>query len=855
MTCVPLAKELDSKWITPVASPGFGDWDDVDLMILPQDAQLVPVAPKDKTASQRRIIIYARFSTDQQKQSSIERQVKNCCAYYSEMGGTCHVLFADIGESAAFATTRPQLQAALDACSKGLVDDVIIENFDRWSREVYDAMEIGEKLQKWGVLLHCATLKRPLSKNDQIDEARRAENDRHRRTTLTTQGLDQLVEAGGLPWGACFGYMETSIPGFPEIDPEQSQAVRRAFELGKTHTSVQTAKKLEEEKFLNPSGNTNWNGSTVYNIWNTILYTGRIHYRRTKQSRDRATGAHEQSRRPVHQWKKGRNEAFRIISDEDFKAVHAAMLRRRRRPVATDETKPRERPIGRVSLFGSPVCDCPGVNDQRFILAEDHENIRHACSLERQRGGCQSEDAASLKFDFIESAVLKEVNAAIGPKLDEGEFREGLRKKIVEEAAGIENRRKALRDEIAETDRMAERLMDQDLAAKYSSDRVDRKHAELDERIRRLRQDLESLPKLNPEEIDFEGRAAGIKDALGFLETRIPFVPSTENDHDLVRIFGRLVKRIVIQRCGRPLGSIGLLIEVQFAALFLDDAALAAGTFPVETLQTEIFALHSFARNEGSREYMNKLAASGQYALTDAQWKLVGPMLPATMDTYHLGPRPVTTRAVADALIFKMRTGLPISMPPAHFGDRRLIFNACLRLIYAGGVETMVEILGSADPAWLEGLDVGSVGNLQRSVVSSIVPRVAIKPTETAARCAREGTFRLTDRQWERLKAVIDPRVSKPTGKIARSVSARIILDGILIKLRTKCAWRKMPEEFGPSGHFWLAAASVAYTGTWDRVVSILKREFPEVLDGLDMKHMDSFKRSAFLTETTGTAD
>jgi transposase len=190
--------------------------------------------------------------------------------------------------------------------------------------------------------------------------------------------------------------------------------------------------------------------------------------------------------------------------------------------------------------------------------------------------------------------------------------------------------------------------------------------------------------------------------------------------------------------------------------------------------------------------------------------------------------------------------------PPAHFGDPRLVYNACLRLIYAGGVETMVEVLGAADPAWLEGLDIDAYAKFRRSAVSSTVPRVRIKPIETAARCAKEGTFRLTDRQWDRLKAAIDPRVNKPTGKVARNVSARTILDGILIKLRTKCAWRKMPEEFSPSGDFWVAVASVAYTGTWDRVVSILECEFPEVLDGLDTKHMDSFKRSAFLADTAG---
>jgi DNA invertase Pin-like site-specific DNA recombinase/transposase len=841
---LPLVKELQGRWESPQAFLGNSKWDDIDALVLPIGALLVPVPPKEKQASKIRIAIYARFSTDRQKQSSIVRQVENVSAYYVRIGGTAHVLFKDVGKSAALAVTRHGLQALLEACRKGLFDAVIIENFDRWCREVYDAMEIGEKLEKWKVALHCATLRRALSKDDQIEQARRAENDSRRRTSLTTQGLDQLVDAGGLPWGATFGYRETKIPGFPEIDPVQRLAVVRTFELGLTHSEKETAETLEREKFLNPSGNTRWNASTVRTILSNILYTGRIHYRRTKQTQDRATGTKEYSSRPSSEWVKGTNPDLRIVSDDVFKAVYEARLSRRRRHPSESPKSSEERTNGRVSLFGSPVCDCSAVEGQRFLLTQDHTNLRHSCSLEKLRGGCRSEVASSLKFDFVESAVLKEVCAFLAPKLDQATFKDGIRKRIAEEAANIENRRKALQSEIDETDRKAERLLDQDLLANHSSERIERRHDEIEHRLTELRQDLASLPKFNPEEIDFEGRAAGVKDALGFLATRIPFVPSTENDHTACRLFRRLVKRIVIQRCGRPLGSIGLLIDIQFEALFLDDDALAAGSFPVETLKAEIFALHSYARNEASRDYMNKLASSGQFALTDAQWKLIGPILPPTMDTYHLGPRAVTTRAVADALIFKMRNGMPIFMPPDHFGDRRLVANACLRLIYAGGVEKIVQVLGAADPAWLEGLDIDSVARFQRSVEISKVPRVAIRPIETAGRCAREGTFRLTDRQWKMLEPAVDPRVQQPTGKAARPISARTILDGILIKLRTKCAWHKMPAEFG---FLRITALSVAYTGTWDRVVAILQKEFPEVLEGLNTRNMDSLPRSAFL--------
>ena len=95
-------------------------------------------------------VIYARFSTNKQREESIEGQVRVC----SEMAiskelNICHV-YADRGESGR-SDERTEFQVMMKDAESGLFDFIICYKNDRFARNRYDAIMYKHKLKKIGV--------------------------------------------------------------------------------------------------------------------------------------------------------------------------------------------------------------------------------------------------------------------------------------------------------------------------------------------------------------------------------------------------------------------------------------------------------------------------------------------------------------------------------------------------------------------------------------------------------------------------------------------------------------------------------------------------------------------------------
>lgn len=92
-------------------------------MTLSHRAQMVP-----------RAAIYARFSSDAQRDASIEDQIRVCRARAEREGWPVVEVFTDYAISGATAL-RPGFQALLTALRSGAVDMVLSESLDRLSRD------------------------------------------------------------------------------------------------------------------------------------------------------------------------------------------------------------------------------------------------------------------------------------------------------------------------------------------------------------------------------------------------------------------------------------------------------------------------------------------------------------------------------------------------------------------------------------------------------------------------------------------------------------------------------------------------------------------------------------------------
>ena len=92
-----------------------------------------------------RAVIYARYSSDNQREASIEDQIRICRAHIEGEGWTCVEVYKDQAMSGASAL-RPDYQKLLEAARNGAFQVVVAEALDRLSRDQADVAYLYKHL-------------------------------------------------------------------------------------------------------------------------------------------------------------------------------------------------------------------------------------------------------------------------------------------------------------------------------------------------------------------------------------------------------------------------------------------------------------------------------------------------------------------------------------------------------------------------------------------------------------------------------------------------------------------------------------------------------------------------------------
>ena len=92
-------------------------------------------------------VIYARFSSDNQREESIEGQLRECKAFAEKNG--YHIVGTYIDRALSARTDkRPDFQKMIKESSKGLFDTIIVWKLDRFARNRYDSAHYKHTLKK-----------------------------------------------------------------------------------------------------------------------------------------------------------------------------------------------------------------------------------------------------------------------------------------------------------------------------------------------------------------------------------------------------------------------------------------------------------------------------------------------------------------------------------------------------------------------------------------------------------------------------------------------------------------------------------------------------------------------------------
>ena len=224
--------------------------------------------------SRKPAIIYARYSSELQKDSSIEDQVRLCRQALREderLVGIC----TDQAMSGTHLGSRPGARKLLDELEKGACSVIIAEGLDRLSREMEDTARIHRLADFHGVEIR-TLIDGPVNRitlgfrgamnGMQLDDLK--QRTRRGQTGRILAGR----AAGGLPYGYDMQYLnDEGLPerGLRRINPEQAAVVRRIYEEYVAGTPVaRIVRRLNGDGVPGPRGGK----------WSAVTLTG--HYDR-----------------------------------------------------------------------------------------------------------------------------------------------------------------------------------------------------------------------------------------------------------------------------------------------------------------------------------------------------------------------------------------------------------------------------------------------------------------------------------------------------------------------------------------------------------------------------------------------
>jgi site-specific DNA recombinase len=248
-------------------------------------------------------VIYARYSSDLQREASIEDQVRLCRAQIEREGWEYLHAYTDRALSGA-STLRPAYQRLLEDARLGQFDVVVAEALDRLSRDQEDVAGLFKRLRFAGVRLITLAegeinelhvgLKGTMNALFLKDLAQKVR-----------RGLEGRVRAGRSGGGLCFGYdvvREHDARGEPihggrRINHAEAMIVERIFTLfGRGESPRGIAHILNSEGLPGPGGRP-WGDTTIRGhhargtgILRNELYIGRLVWNRLRYLKDPSTG-------------------------------------------------------------------------------------------------------------------------------------------------------------------------------------------------------------------------------------------------------------------------------------------------------------------------------------------------------------------------------------------------------------------------------------------------------------------------------------------------------------------------------------------------------------------------------------
>ena len=352
-----------------------------------------------------RAVIYARYSSDLQREASIEDQLSLCGDRAQREGWTIIGTYTDRAISGADITNRSGINALLADARAGRFDIVVSEALDRISRDQEDIAGIYKRLRHSEVSMFTLA-------EGQVDELHIGLKGTMNALFLKDlaskirRGQRGRIKSGFSAGGLSYGYQvvrELSeegnlIRGKRCVKQEEAAVVLRIYaEYAGGKSPRKIAADLNREGIPAPRGG-QWNASTINGhrgrrngILQNELYKGLLTHNRIRMVRDPDTGKRVSRNNPTSDWISVEVPELRIVSDELWEHVQA--IKARYGSQAAHKCRRAKRLLSGLLSCG----ECSGA----FTLVRPG---KYGCATHREKGTCTN--SRQISVDQLERRVL-----------------------------------------------------------------------------------------------------------------------------------------------------------------------------------------------------------------------------------------------------------------------------------------------------------------------------------------------------------------------------------------------------------------------------------------------------------------
>lgn len=453
-----------------------------------------------------RAVIYARYSGDRQRETSIDDQVRNCTRHAEHEGLRVLSVFEDKAISGS-TRARPGYLRMREAAANGAFDVLLVDDLSRLSRDDYemkgllrtftwDGLRVigvtdGYDSNRKGHKIHAGF--KGLMNEMFLDDLRER----------THRGMTGQALKGYNCGGRTFGYRNVPIEddtrknlyGRPsvlavryEVDEAQAAVVQDIYAWyaeGRSYRWI--ASELNRNRVRSSRGKA-WVVSAVKVILDNEMYAGRVIWNRTKWIKHPETGKRVPRPRPREEWIIHDSPELQIVDEKVIAKVRTRQHERRK----PHHCKPRNRsrnpfsPSSAQRYLFSGLLSCAECGANFVIVA----NGRYGCPTHKKGvvDGCSN--TMSVPRRIVEERLLQSIKAQLLAPDNFEKFKQAAVEAI--ESRNATSRLQQVRGELKEAERELSNLI---AAIKKGvvTPTTARAMTETEERVSELNEEIEQI--------------------------------------------------------------------------------------------------------------------------------------------------------------------------------------------------------------------------------------------------------------------------------------------------------------------------------------------------------------------------